>query len=62
MKFPNILHKGILDEIIRRGVLEFIKHEKDAHKEEEQDSENDASILSSDKEEGEGRESEDEDD
>ena len=31
MKLPECLHKGLLDEIIRRVALDFIKHDKDFH-------------------------------
>ena len=30
-KLPDCLHKGLMDEIIRRGLLEFIDHEKDGN-------------------------------
>ena len=29
---PDRLHKGIMDEIIRRGTLDFIEHDEDDHK------------------------------
>ena len=50
MKLHDRLHTELLDEIIRRGSLDFIKHEKDGHQDEEEDSSNDASVLSYDKE------------
>ena len=33
MKFPDRLHKGLLDEIIRRGALDFVKHDENNHQE-----------------------------
>ena len=46
MNFPDRLHKGLLDEIIRRGALDFIKHDKDGHQDEEEDSNNYLSVIS----------------
>ena len=48
MKLTDCLYKGILDEIIHRGELDFIKHCKDGKKYEEEDSNNNASVISSD--------------
>ena len=48
MKLSDCLHKFILDEIIHRGALDFIDHDKDGHQDEEGDSNNDASVLSYD--------------
>ena len=48
MNLPNRSHKVFMDEIIRRGVLDFINHEKDDHQEEEEDSKTDTSILLTD--------------
>ena len=50
MKLPDRLHKGLLDEIINRGALDFIGHDKYVHQYEEEDSINDASVISYDKE------------
>ena len=50
MMLSNFFHKDLLDEIIRRGALEFIDHDKDGHQQEEEDLKNDASMLSSDRE------------
>ena len=36
-QFENLLHKGLPDEIIRRGTLDFIENDEDDHKEEEED-------------------------
>ena len=47
-KVPYFLHKGLLDEIIHRYALDFIEHDKDGHKYEEEDSNYDKSMLSSD--------------
>ena len=35
-KLPDCLQKGLLDEIIRRGALDFIKHEKEGHQDKEE--------------------------
>ena len=43
---PDPLDKGLLGEIICRGELDFVDHDKDGHQEEEKDSNNDASVLS----------------
>ena len=48
MKFLDVLQKGLLDDIICRGALDFIEHDKDGHKYEEEDSNYDKSMLSSD--------------
>ena len=50
MKLPNYLHKGLMDEIIHIGALDFIKHDKDDHQYKEEKLNNDASLLSYDKE------------
>ena len=50
MKLPDPLHKGLLDEIIQRGALDFINHENYVHQDEEEDSNNDTSVPSSDEE------------
>ena len=50
MKLPDHLHKHLLDETIRRGALDYIEHDKDAHQDEEEYSNNDSSVLSSIKE------------
>ena len=61
MKLPDWFHKDLLDNIIHRGALEFIKNDKDGHQEEEEYP-NNFSLMSSDKEEEEGSKSEYEDD
>ena len=50
MKLPDFLHRGLLYEIIRRGALDFIENDKDGHQDEEEDSNNDAYVLSSNEE------------
>ena len=50
MKFPDRLHKDVLGVIICRGAIDFIKNEKDFGQDEEEDSKNDGSVLSSDEE------------
>ena len=50
MDFPDRFYKGLLDDIIRRGALDFIDHDKDGHQNEDEYSENYASMLSSDEE------------
>ena len=50
MKLPDLLHKSLLDYITLRGALDFIKHDTDDHQYGEEDSNNDASVLSSNKE------------
>ena len=47
-KLPDHLHKGQLVEIIHRGALDFIEHDKDGHQDEYEGSNNDASVLSPD--------------
>ena len=47
MKLPDRFHKGLLVEIVCRVALDFIEHEKDVHKDEEEDSDNVVSMLSS---------------
>ena len=49
-KLPDFFHKGLLDEIIRRGALDFINHDKYVHQDEEEDSKNYASVISYDEE------------
>ena len=48
---PLDIGKGLLDEIIRIGALDFIYNEEDDHQYEEEESNNDAPILLSDEEE-----------
>ena len=50
MKLPEFLHKGLLSEIICRGGIDYIEHDKDGHQDEEEDSKNDASVISSEEE------------
>ena len=45
MKFLDGLQKGLLDDIICRGALDFIEHDKDGHQDEEKNSKNDTSVL-----------------
>ena len=33
MKLPDLLKKGLMDEIIRRGALDFIKNDEDDQQE-----------------------------
>ena len=47
MKLPDILYKVILGDIIRRGAIYFIYNLKYGHQDEEEDSKNDVSVLSS---------------
>ena len=56
------MQKVLLDETIRRVTLDLIDHEKNGHQYEEEDSNNDASVLSSYEEKQRGNKSEDEDD
>ena len=47
MKLPAHWNKGLTDEIIYRVALDFMEHDKDGHKDEEEDKKNDAYVLSS---------------
>ena len=51
MKLSDCLHKGLLVDIIRGVALDFININKDVHQYEEEDSNNDSSVLSSIEEE-----------
>ena len=60
MKFPDRIHKFLLYDIIRTGVLDFIYNDEDGQQQEEEESNNYVSLISSYEEEEELRKSEDE--
>ena len=47
MKLPDHLHKGLLYSIILGGAIDFNDYDKDGQQDEEEDSNNDAYVVSS---------------